>query len=46
MAHSLFSKIVVEKIRALVNDNPVLDDLKGIVDLDVVKKNGIYYRKQ
>lgn len=45
VAHSKFRKMAVEKIRALMNDNPVLVDVRGMVDQDLAEKAGIYYRK-
>ena len=45
VAHSKFRKMTVKKIRALMNDKPVLVDVRGMVDQVVAEKAGIYYRK-
>jgi hypothetical protein len=34
-----------EKIRSLMNDKPVLIDVRGMVDPSAAQKVGMYYRK-
>ena len=45
VAHSVFKKMQVYEIRSLMNDHPVLIDVRGIVDRDTAEKTGIFYRK-
>jgi UDP-N-acetyl-D-galactosamine dehydrogenase len=45
VAHSPFRKMPVEKIRELMNDHPVLIDVRGMVDGKTTKAQGFYYRK-
>jgi UDP-N-acetyl-D-galactosamine dehydrogenase len=45
VAHRQFREMPVAQIRDLMNKNPVLIDVRGMVDQDQVKKNGIYYKK-
>lgn len=45
VAHSPFRAMPVEKIRGLMNDHPVLIDVRGMVDIGSAKKAGMYYRK-
>jgi len=45
VAHSTFRKIPLKKIRALMKNNPVLIDVRGMVDRDAAEKMGIYYCK-
>jgi hypothetical protein len=35
----------VEKIRELMNDHPVLIDVRGMVGGNLAERNGMYYRK-
>jgi hypothetical protein len=37
--------MIVEEIRKLMNDHPVLVDVLGMVDRDAADKVGIFYRK-
>lgn len=45
VAHSPFRVMPVEKIRMLMNDHPVLIDVRGMVDGINAKAKGFYYRK-
>ena len=45
VVHSKFRKMPFKKIRDLMNDKPVLVDVRGMIDQDVAEKNGIHYRK-
>ena len=45
VAHSSFRKMSVGEIRNLMNDHPVLIDVRGMVDYETASKAGIYYRK-
>jgi len=45
VAHRQFREMPVKQIRDLMNKNPVLIDVRGMVDQNQVKKNGIYYKK-
>jgi hypothetical protein len=35
----------VQEIRSLMKDDPVLIDVRGMVDRDAAEKTGIFYRK-
>jgi UDP-N-acetyl-D-mannosaminuronate dehydrogenase len=43
--HRQFRQMPAEKIRSLMNDKPVLIDVRGMMDRDVVEMVKIYYRK-
>lgn len=45
VAHQEFRQMPVDAIRALMNDHPVLIDVRGMVDPEVCKDLGMYYRK-
>jgi UDP-N-acetyl-D-galactosamine dehydrogenase len=45
VAHRKFKEMSIKQIRDLMNKNPVLIDVRGMVDQNQVKKNGIYYKK-
>jgi UDPglucose 6-dehydrogenase/UDP-N-acetyl-D-galactosamine dehydrogenase len=45
VAHRQFREMPLKQIRDLMNKNPVLIDVRGMVDQNQVKKNGIYYKK-
>ena len=45
VAHKQFREMPVKTIRGLMNDHPVLIDVRGMVDPKAAGKNGIYYRK-
>jgi UDP-N-acetyl-D-glucosamine/UDP-N-acetyl-D-galactosamine dehydrogenase len=45
VAHSAFKKMSVHEIRSLMNDDPVLIDVRGIVDRDAAEMLGMFYRK-
>jgi len=44
-AHRQFRQMPAEKIRSLINDTPLLIDVRGMIDRTMVEKAGIYYRK-
>jgi len=45
VAHAPFKKMSAKEIRALMNDKPVLVDVRGMLDRDAAEKTGILYRK-
>jgi UDP-N-acetyl-D-galactosamine dehydrogenase len=45
VSHTAFREMPVEDIRGLMNDLPVLIDVRGMVSRDVAEKLGMYYRK-
>ena len=45
VAHSVFKKMQVHEIRSLMNDHPVLIDVRGMVDRDTAEETGMFYRK-
>jgi len=45
VAHSVFKKMQVHEIRSLMNDHPVLIDVRGMVDRVAAEKSGMFYRK-
>jgi len=45
VAHASFKNISVQEIRLLMNDKPVLVDVRGMVDRDAAEKLGMFYRK-
>ncbi|MDO8871970.1 MAG: nucleotide sugar dehydrogenase [Methanoregula sp.] len=45
VAHAPFKNISVQEIRLLMNDKPVLVDVRGMVDRDAAEKLGMFYRK-
>jgi len=45
VAHRQFRKMKVEDILSLMNDHPVLIDVRGMLDRDLAAKKGMYYRK-
>jgi len=45
VAHKQFRQLPIEKIRAFMNNNPVLIDVRGMVDPVKAKKIAGYYRK-
>jgi len=45
VAHAQFRKMPIQKIRSLMNDHPVLIDVRGMVDGIAAEKAGMYYRK-
>jgi UDPglucose 6-dehydrogenase/UDP-N-acetyl-D-galactosamine dehydrogenase len=45
VAHSNFRKMSIKEIRELMKNNPVLIDVRGMIDRDVAIKMGIYYCK-
>jgi len=45
VAHKQFKEMSIQDIRKLMNDHPVLIDVRGMVDQDSTDKNGMYYRK-
>jgi UDPglucose 6-dehydrogenase/UDP-N-acetyl-D-galactosamine dehydrogenase len=45
VAHKQFRDMSIEEIRKLMNDHPVLIDVRGMFDQNMAKKNGIFYKK-
>jgi len=45
VAHKQFRDMKIENIRSLMNDHPVLIDVRGMVDSSMAQKAGMYYRK-
>lgn len=45
VAHTPFRKMSIKEIRSLMKDDPVLIDVRGMVDRDAAEKKGIFYRK-
>ncbi len=45
VAHRQFKGMKVGDIRKLMNDHPVLIDVRGMVDCEAASKAGMYYRK-
>jgi UDPglucose 6-dehydrogenase/UDP-N-acetyl-D-galactosamine dehydrogenase len=45
VAHSQFKAMPVERIRGLMEDHPVLIDVRGMVSGESAGKAGMYYRK-
>jgi UDPglucose 6-dehydrogenase/UDP-N-acetyl-D-galactosamine dehydrogenase len=45
VAHKPFREMKLEEIRKLMNDKPVLVDVRGMIDPVSAGKNGMYYRK-
>ena len=45
VAHSVFKKMQVHEIRSLMNDKPVLVDVRGMIDRLAAENTGIFYRK-
>jgi UDP-N-acetyl-D-galactosamine dehydrogenase len=45
VAHKQFTEMPAEKIRSLMDDHPVLVDVRGMVDRDAAEKLGMFYRK-
>jgi UDP-N-acetyl-D-glucosamine/UDP-N-acetyl-D-galactosamine dehydrogenase len=45
VAHKKFRQMHLEKIRGLMHSNPVLVDVRGMVDQHEAEKLGMYYRK-
>ena len=44
VVHDVFRKITLDKIKEIMNDNPVLIDVRGMFDEDDAKKKGFYYK--
>jgi len=45
VAHKPFREMSVQEIRSLMNDKPVLIDVRGMMDRDAAEKVGMFYRK-
>ena len=45
VAHSSFKEMSLADIRGLMNSEPVLVDVRGMVDRDAAEKVGMFYRK-
>lgn len=44
VAHNIFKEITLDKLKATMNDNPVLIDVKGIFNKQEAKSKGLYYK--
>jgi UDP-N-acetyl-D-galactosamine dehydrogenase len=44
VAHRQFKEMTIRDIRQLMNDHPVLIDVRGMLDRTAAQKNGFYYR--
>ena len=44
VAHKQFKEMSVEEIRKIMNDKPVLVDVRQMIDSAAAERNGIYYR--
>jgi UDP-N-acetyl-D-galactosamine dehydrogenase len=44
-AHRQFTQMPVKDIRSMMNDHPVLIDVRGMIDKDQAEKSGMYYKK-
>ena len=44
-AHDQFRKMTIKEIRNLMNEKPVLIDVRGIIDNKKAEKAGIYYQR-
>ncbi len=42
--HNNFKKLTLDKLIGLMNDNPILIDVRGIFDEEEAERKGIYYR--
>jgi UDP-N-acetyl-D-galactosamine dehydrogenase len=45
VAHRQFTRMSVKDIRLLMNDHPVLIDVRGMIDKNQAEKSGMYYKK-
>ena len=45
VAHKQFKQMSVKDIQGLMNDHPVLIDVRGMLDQKIVKEKDLYYRK-
>jgi UDPglucose 6-dehydrogenase/UDP-N-acetyl-D-galactosamine dehydrogenase len=45
VAHTQYKTMSFKKIRALMNDHPVLIDVKGMIDWETVKIKGFHYKR-
>jgi UDP-N-acetyl-D-glucosamine/UDP-N-acetyl-D-galactosamine dehydrogenase len=45
VAHKQFKCMTIKKIRTIMNDHPVLIDVRGMVDQNIAENLGIYYKK-
>ena len=45
VAHDEFKKMRLEDLTRMMNDNPVLVDVRGMVDGEEAKRKGFYYRR-
>ena len=45
VAHKPFKMMTVHEIRPLMKDDPVLIDVRGMVDRQMAEKLGMFYRK-
>jgi UDP-N-acetyl-D-galactosamine dehydrogenase len=43
--HDVFSRVTLRELKAIMNDNPVLIDIKGFYDRQQAQELGFYYRQ-
>ena len=43
VAHDAFKEITLDKLKAIMNTNPILIDVRGVFDAERAKKAGFYY---
>jgi UDP-N-acetyl-D-glucosamine/UDP-N-acetyl-D-galactosamine dehydrogenase len=44
VAHDVFKEIMLDELRSIMNDNPILIDVRGFFDEQEVKQKGIHYK--
>ena len=44
VTHDEFKKMGLEDIKRMMNNKPVLIDVRGVFDEEEAKRNGFYYR--
>jgi len=44
VAHDAFKKIALDELRSIMNDNPILIDVRGFFDKQEAKEKGIHYK--
>jgi UDP-N-acetyl-D-galactosamine dehydrogenase len=45
VAHAAFRDMTIAGIRKIMNEKPVLIDVRGMVDRNLAEQKGIYYRR-
>ena len=44
VVHKAFQKMTVNKLKSIMNDKPILIDIRGFFDAREARKKGFYYR--